>query len=146
MIETLPNGGELIIDMGNNLIIGDGTYTPDMVFYEMAAAGGIYMDCITIQISESYDGPWFVVLDWCDTIVTGTDANTSLGGLLGGPIYAEVDNEYINPGDLYGTPPTGVMIDIDSLGLTGAYRYVRLSAPPTGADAGADVDAIGLYP
>lgn len=133
--------------MGTSLIIGDGTNTPDMVYYEMAAAGGIYMDCITIEISESYDGPWSIVLDWCDTLVAGVDANTSLGGLLGGPVYLpEADNTYIDPGDLYGVPPTGVMIDIDSLGLTGAYRYVRLSAPPTGADAGADVDAIGLYP
>lgn len=142
-IFTLLNGQSVIIDMGDNLIIGDGTYMPDMVYYEMFAGGGIYMDCIIIEISESYDGPWSSVLDWCDTIVAGVDANTSLGS----PVYLpEVDNAYINPGDLYGVPPTGVMIDIDSLGLTGAYRYVRLSAPPTGADAGADVDAIGLYP
>lgn len=105
------------------------------------------MDCITVQISESFGGPWFVVLDWCDAVVPGVDVNTSLGGLLGGPVYSpETDNLYINPGDLYGTPPTGVMIDIDSLGLTGAYRYVRLSVPPTGADAGAEIDSIGLYP
>jgi len=133
--------------MGTNLIIGNGTNAPDMVYYEMTAAGGIYMDCVIVEISENYTGPWFVVLDWCDTVVAGVNANTSLGGLLGGPVYLpETDNLYINPGDLYGAPPTGVMIDIDSLGLTGIYRYVRLSAPSAGADAGADVDAIGLYP
>ncbi len=147
LIETLPNGGVLIIDMGTSLIISDGMNTPDMVYYEMAAAGGIYMDCVTIEISENVGGPWFVVLDWCNSVVAGVDANTSLGGLLGGPVYLpEIDNLYINPGDLYGAPPTGVMIDIDSLGLTGIYRYVRLSAPLAGADAGADVDSIGLYP
>lgn len=147
VIHILPNGGSLIIDMGANLIIGDGANTPDMVYYEMAAAGGIYMDCITVEISENYGGPWFVVFDWCDSVIVGVDANTSLGGLLGGPVYSpETDNLYINPGDLYGAPPTGVMIDIDSLGLTGIYRYARLSVPLTGADAGAEIDAIGLYP
>lgn len=133
--------------MGDNLIVGDGANTPDMVYYEMAAGGGIYMDCITVEISENFGGPWFVVLDWCDAVVAGVDVNTSLGGLLGGPVYLpETDNMYIDPADLYGFPPTGVMIDIDSLGLTGVYRYVRLSVPPTGADAGAEIDAIGLYP
>lgn len=147
MIYILLNGNSLIIDMGASLIIGDGTNTPDMVYYEMAAAGGIYMDCITVELSENYGGPWFVVLDWCDAVVPGVDGNTSLGGLLGGPVYLlETDNTYINPGDLYGTPPTGVMIDIDSLSLTVAYRYVRLRVPPTGADAGAEIDAIGLHP
>jgi len=132
--------------MGTSLIIGDGSNaTPDMVYYEMAASGGIYMDCITIEISEGFGGPWFVVLDWCNTMVAGIDANTSLGGLLGGPVYSEADNTFIDPGDLYGALSTGVMIDIDSLGLTGIYRYVRLSVPIGGGD-GADVDAIGLYP
>ncbi len=152
IFEPIVDGGSLIIDMGSNLITGDGNSgNPDMVFYEREAAPGILLDCITIFLSENYDGPYSVVFNWCDG---STDTNTSVGGLLGGLVYPENDNEPINAGDLYISPlspypQTGVMIDIDSLSLTGAYRYVRLTTPPVIPPAtgdGADVDAIGLYP
>jgi len=148
IFESIGDGGSLIIDMGSNLITGDGnTSNPDMVFYERAAAPGILLDCITISIAEYYGGPYSVVFDWCDSVAPGPELHTSVGAY---PL-PELDNAAINAIDLYispspPNPQTGVMIDIDSLGLTGLYRYVSLTAPVGGDGDGADVDAIGLYP
>ncbi len=144
-IYTLLNGESIIIDMGTSLIWTSGDNVPDMVYYEMVAGAGIFMDCIIVEIGNSVDGPWHQVMYWCDG---APDMNTDLGA------YApESDNYEIPAVALYDPDPlvlpaaTGVRIDIDIPSVPpGSYRYVRLTAPLAGADAGSDIDAIGLYP
>ncbi len=139
------NGDWVIIDMGTSLIQTSGNASPDMVYYEMAAGAGIIMDCIIVEIGNSVDGPWHQVMYWCDG---NPDLNTDLRDYL-----LESDNLEIpasalyDPNPLVLPPATGVRIDIDIPSVPpGSYRYVRLTAPSTGTDAGSDIDAIGLYP
>lgn len=125
------------------LISTSGDSTPDMVYYELAAGAGIFMDCIIVDVGNSVSGPWYQVFYWCDG---AQDTNTNIGGY-----FPDTDNLSIpasalyDPNPLLPPPATGVTIDIDPFAPPGIYRYVRLTVPVGGGD-GADVDAIGLYP
>jgi hypothetical protein len=57
----------------------------------------------------------------------------------------EADNCHILNTDLYNG--TGIAIDIDGLGLSGSYPWIRITAPAgdSGND-GCDIDAIQILP
>lgn len=95
------------------------------------------MDMVIIQISE--DGSnWHTVFYWGNGIA---DTNSNLNiNIIGG---SEDDNRDIASSWLING--TGVGIDIDALGLSDTYPYLRITAPSGGAGDGCDVDAIQIY-
>jgi len=101
-----PNGSVTILF--SPAIVGDGTSSPDFVYYEVASSPTeIDMDWVMIEISQ--DGiTWYTVFVWGD----GTpDTNSNLDiNVIGG---AETDNRKITSPPLYNQ--TGVTINIDGI-------------------------------
>jgi hypothetical protein len=136
--------------LGSGILDGPGY---DMVFYERAAAPGILLDWIIIELSA--DGTnWYTVFDW-NGENPGDVAGTNIDGYAA-DADGELDNQAIPANDLYPGPPpipsnTGVAIDIGVAAQAvlppqgalppGPFRWVRIWIPPGGAD-GAEVDAI----
>jgi hypothetical protein len=153
-----PNGGfariacdvGMIIDLGSTpLTTGHTGY--DLVYYETqgnplpSPPEQIFMDWVTIEVGPGPNGPWQQVFYWGDS---NPDLNTTLG--QAGYVPPENDNILIpmTIPPLYGTVPytTGIAIDLDSLGLTGTYQYVRIYSPLGGGDDGPEIDAIEVLP
>lgn len=115
---------------------GDAGY--DFVYYERATGPtSIQMDQVKIEVSN--DGStWYTVFNWGD-YVPDTNSNLDIT-VIGG---TEGDNENVSGPFLING--SGVGIDIYSLGLTGSYQYLKITAGSSGGD-GIDIDAIEIYP
>jgi len=115
----------------------------NFVFYERpASAIDVQLDMIQIEISSD-NVTWHTVFYWGDPPPPGTsDTNTNVALPVGGACPTEADNCVIPFGSLYNS--TGITIDIDSLGLTGSYPWVRITCPAVAGEAsdGCDIDAI----
>lgn len=134
IVDNPPDGSVLTYCSLSPMITdhGDGGY--DFVYYELPAAPGIRMDQVIIEIGDGTN--WYQVFNWGDDL---PDNNSNL--VIGG---SETDNRPINAGSLING--TGVGIDIYSLGLTGSYPCLRITAPIGGDGDGIDIDAIEIYP
>ncbi len=144
-----PGDGDILeIEAGRCLdvvlvtpIAGDGDLTPDFVFYERLVPKDsvIYLDWVELQLSQ--DGvTWVTTFEWGD----GDPANTANANIApyGQDEDGEIDNEPIPSHDLYGDPvPSGILIDVDVLGLVGPFGYLRIISPVDGDDP-AQIDAI----
>ena len=111
----------------------------DVVYYERPNASGILLDWMIVEVSK--DGSnWSRVFYWGDE---QPDANTNVDytKLPGYPqTPEEPDQRDISSAVLYNS--TGVAIDLDSLGLSGTYNYIRFYAPPGDVDNHSEVDAV----
>jgi hypothetical protein len=129
----------------------DGNY--DMIFYEVTFPQGsgirIEMDQIIIGVSNNTDGSYYQVFNWGDNV---RDANTNIDtntlsadptcvALTGAP---ECDNRDIQITELYPSPGTGILIDVDTAPggrpPEGSYNYLVIISPVS-VDA-AQVDTI----
>ena len=102
-----------------------------------AQGGGICLDWIFIDLSDSAAGPWTNYFYW------GDGSNGNNGNIL--PLYyldgdGEADNEEIPSTDL-NPPPSGIGISVG----TNIYRYIRVSAPPACGDP-AQIDSFQIIP
>ncbi len=135
-----PDGDQLDIGCGSNAIVdlGDQTWIDTLIFYEFynpwGCGGGVCLDWILIDLSQSTSGPWTQYFYWGDSD-GGNNGNVQLYHFPGG---VEPDNESIPPAELYGL--SGILVDVG-----GTYRYVRLRAPSPCGDP-AQVDAIDTLP
>jgi hypothetical protein len=124
-------------------IAGDGNPSPDFVFYERLVPdeSTIYLDWVELQLSQ--DGMvWATAFEWGDNDPANT-ANASIAA-YGQDEDGEADNEHIPSHDLYGDPvSSGILIDIDVLGLVGAFGHLRIISPADGGDP-AQIDAIEI--
>jgi hypothetical protein len=137
---SLDTTDVITIDFGAGEGITDGSGY-DMVFYEREFFGGeVFLDFITIELSDDRV-TWHTVFNWDG--VPGGVAGTNIDGYATDP-GGEEDNESIPPDNLYPgglATNTGIAIDIGAMGLSGPYRWVRISNPGGGADS-SEVDAI----
>jgi hypothetical protein len=140
----------ITVDLGSRDVIMDGE-DDDLVFFEKcegedcwesAPNGFVSLGSIVIEISQDQQD-WHQVFHWGDNI---TDTHTNVASYAAG---GEQDGERIEPWDLFGSPGTGIAIDINfpsGLPFDARYRYVRLSCP-VGHDCHyTDVDAIERLP
>jgi hypothetical protein len=122
-------------------IAGDGGSSPDFVFYERLVPdeSTIYLDWVELQLSQDRL-VWVTAFEWGDDNPANT-ANASVAA-YGQDEDGEADNEPIPSYDLYGDPASsGILIDIDVLGLVGAFGHLRIISPADGGDP-AQIDAI----
>jgi uncharacterized repeat protein (TIGR01451 family) len=111
----------------------------DVVYYERPNASGILLDWMIVEVSQ--DGSsWSPVFYWGDE---NPDTNTNVD-FTKLPDYPqtpeEPDQRDIASAVLYNS--TGIAIDLDSLGLSGTYYYIRFYAPPGDFDGHSEVDAV----
>ena len=143
----IQDGYYAIMDLTSSPIVV--TYPPDanydFVYYEQPFPVDIQMDTIVMGISV--DGlNFYEVFNWSNDI---PDYNSNIWNVAVA-IGAELDNQLIAAGNLYGTVPyqAGILIDVDnapSYPPAGSYRYLILEAPAgSGLDPGTDVDAIQI--
>ncbi len=128
-------------------IVVDGSGDWDLVYYERRNVPNaeILLDLVVVKIGVSSTGEWYVVFDWGDGVV---DANASVSAV------PEAANAPIPLSTLYGTPHTGILIDVDVTSVpTGVYDRVSVSGPTPGPGtpaygAGdlAEVDAVEVLP
>jgi hypothetical protein len=117
---------------------------PDLVYYERYAPPlpSDHVDLDAVQILISSDGvTWHQVFYWGGG---GDDTNTNVDVPIDACI-TEVDNCSILDTSLYNF--TGIAIDIDSLGLSGSYPWIRITSPGAAGgdtDGGCDIDAIEI--
>jgi hypothetical protein len=144
----IPENGSVVFTV-EPVISSGGNSDPDFVYYEQwlgnngTGVAGIQMDCIIVELSAD-NVNWTTVLYWCDGDFDGNgdpdddvpDSNTNLGGFT-----PETNNAPIPAASLYNG--SGITIDIDSLGLSGNFPYIRFTEPGWGT---ADIDAIGPWP
>jgi uncharacterized repeat protein (TIGR01451 family) len=124
-------------------IVNDGTGAPDFVYYELDTGTGIALDLVIVELST--DGiTWTQVFNWGDDLDdTNTNMSLAIIGDGGFPADPEYDDRPIDYVDLYNN--TGITIDIDSLGLSGSYPWIRFICPAIGTDTSCDIDAIQPY-
>ena len=153
-IYNLQDGEYMVIDLGLNPIIVDGSSDYDLRYYEMynLVCDGVCMDNIIIGISNDpaiLTDPataYYEVFNWG---AGGADMNSNVGDVAG----AEADNQAIPSSELYGTIPlfeTGIEIDVDGASSdppVGSYQYIVILSPEGGSSGdAADIDAIEVIP
>jgi len=111
----------------------------DVVYYERPNGSGVLLDWMLVEVSQ--DGSnWSQVFYWGDEL---RDTNTNVD-YLNLPNYPqtpeEPDQRDISSTVLYNS--TGIAIDLDSLGLSGTYYYIRFYAPSGDFDGHSEIDAI----
>jgi uncharacterized repeat protein (TIGR01451 family) len=111
----------------------------DVVYYERPNGTGILLDWMIVEVSQ--DGSsWSRVFYWGDE-QPDTNTNVDFTKLPGYPqTPEEPDQRDISSAVLYNS--TGVAIDLDSLGLSGTYDYIRFYAPSGDVDGHSEVDAV----
>lgn len=117
----------IVIDLGATPIIVDGNNDPDMVYYENAVGGTVFVDNVIVGISANASGsPFYIVFNWGDISgVTTNDTNTNLAGII------EIENAPVSVNDLYNPPSTGIAINVDGAASQpppGSYQYVVILA------------------
>jgi len=127
-------------------ITSDGSNTPDFVYYEQATSTGISMDVVIVELSKD-GGTWVPVFNWGNGLDdTNTNVSLSIIGYGDDPLDPEYDGRGIADAYLYNH--TGIAIDIDSLGLSGSYPWIRFYCPTSAEgnlDGSCDIDAIQPY-
>ncbi len=116
----------------------------DLVYYENNSGGGILLDWVIVDVcADSSCTSAFTVFYWGNATA---DTNTNIGVAGYGP--PEADNQPIPYANLWGSPPdqTGIAIDVDMAAPAGTYQWVRIYAPPGGANDPAEVDAVEVLP
>ena len=145
-IVTSPTGGTTTTYFFSPAITNDGTNSPDFVFYERDMAPGILFDNVIVELSTD-GGSWTQVLNWGNNLDdTNTNMSLSIIGDGGNPSNPEYDDRPIPYAELYNN--TGITIDIDSLGLSGSYPWIRFYCPTIAegnTDDLCDIDAIQPY-
>jgi len=111
----------------------------DVVYYERPNGSGILLDWMVVEVSQ--DGVnWSQVFYWGDPS-QNPDTNTNVDYTLLPPLDPpEPDQRDISSAILYNT--TGIAIDLDALGLSGTYNYIRFYAPPGDVDGHSEIDAV----
>jgi hypothetical protein len=138
LYETIPDGGEFVIDLGTPITVsGSPDRAYDLVYYERQYdATTILMDWVVLDLFNSTNGTWYNVFYWGNGI---PDLNSNVSA------FPENDNEPIPLSALYqhaGSPQTGILIDVDALGLpAGDYQMLRIYVPNAGGD-GVSIDAV----
>jgi hypothetical protein len=134
-----PDGTQYDLACGLELILDldEPTWIETLVFYEFFnpdfCGGGICLDWVIIEVSDSDEGPWAEVFYWGDSV----DGNN--GDVL--PYHyavQEVDNENIHQDELYNGH--GIQVPVND-----TYRFVRVFAPEPCYDP-AQIDAIDILP
>jgi hypothetical protein len=137
------------VDLGQSTSIGT------LVFYEWynpspsdgcfsPLGGGICLDTIIIEVSNTGSPDWTLVFNWGDNDFNNNGANIQSYHWTQYNPWAEADNEIIPAVELYSLIPYpgavnyGILIPVD-----GIYRYVRFTAPPWCGDY-TQVDAIEI--
>jgi uncharacterized repeat protein (TIGR01451 family) len=137
---------DYVIDLGAAPINNQAGY--DFVMYERNLSfGSVDIEPRVISVSNSPTGPWNQVFNWGDGLL---DANTSLGSAAWGGSYGlgagePTTNIPTLVPEFYNVDDAGIGIDIDSLGLTGPYRYIRAQTPTAPCD-GAHLDSVSIPP
>ena len=149
----LGDGSSISIVLGTPITSNGDPTVPDLVYYGWNSGGVGLMDWVLVEISAD-NSTWYPVFYWGNctppdppgpqgTCIADTNANVNIN-VIGG---YEVDNRALNPSILYNN--SGVTIDIDSLGLSGSYPYIRITAPiiggSTGNGDGLTLDSIQPY-
>lgn len=164
-IGTIPDGVTYVLPASGTLTLGidliaDGNRVDyDLVYYEYAAGSGIWLDWVTIQISDGNN--WYTIFNWSDDI-PDTNSNMNFNGLSlpavppnpAVPPVEEIDQRDILATDLYTSSSglsTGIAIDVDAIVPPGRYLYIRFYAPgpptyPADADGQMEIDAIEVLP
>ena len=140
-VYNLPENGTLTL--GINLI-ADGDPEWDLVYYELPAGSGIYLDWIIVEISDGTS--WYTIFNWGNE---SADANTNVdfNYLPNPPVPPdpqEPDQRDIPSAVLYNA--TGIAIDIDAIVPAGTYSYIRFTAPPGDVDGQTEIDALEILP
>ena len=109
----------------------------DVVYYERPNGSGVLLDWMIVEVSQ--DGVnWSQIFNWGDEL---PDSNTNVDYTQLPPqTPAEPDQRDISSAILYNS--TGIAIDLDSLGLSGTYSYIRFYAPPGDVDGHSEIDAV----
>lgn len=135
---NLPSGGTLTL--GINLIAnGDAGW--DLVYYELPAGSGIYLDWVIVEISDGTN--WYTVFNWGNN-VADTNTNVDFNILSNPQVPPELDERDIPTAELYNG--TGIAIDIDAIVPAGVYPYIRFTAPTGDMDGQIEIDAIEILP
>ena len=141
-IGTTPDGIIYNVNSGEYLTLNIQLTTGpgwDVVYYERPNASGVLLDWVIMEVST--DGAnWFQIFNWGDEL---PDRNTNVNYeiLPDSPQTPEErDQREIPSSVLYNS--TGIAIDLDALGLSGTYSYIRFYAPPGDIDGHSEVDAI----
>jgi hypothetical protein len=116
----------------------------DLVYYENNTGSGILLDWVIVDVcADSSCTAAFTVFYWGNA---SADTNTNIGVAGYGP--PESDNQSIPYADLWGSAPnqTGIAMDVDMAAPAGTYQWVRIYAPPDGANDPAEVDAVEVLP
>jgi hypothetical protein len=152
-IGASPDGNIFNVMAGTSLtlninVVADGDSNWDLVYYERPAGSGVLLDWVTVEVSDGTN--WYPIFIWGDD---RRDRNTNMDfNTLPAPVVApfpppeEPDQRDIPSGSLYNS--TGIAIDLDSLGLSGTYSYIRFYAPVRigDVDGHMEIDAIEVLP
>ena len=141
-VGTTPDGNIYNVWSGTYLtlnlkiITGSGG---DVVYYERPNGSGILLDWMIVEVSQ--DGvSWSQIFNWGDQL-PDTNSNVDFTKLPNYPqTPEEPDQRDISSAILYNS--TGIAIDLDALGLSGTFNYIRFYAPPGDVDGHSEVDAV----
>ena len=143
-VYNLPAGGSLTLDFRID-VNGHNGY--DMVYYELPMGSGIFLDWVTVEISDGRN--WYTVFNWGNNLA---DGNTNMDfNILSPPVMGPVpppeepDQRDIQSAELYNS--TGIAIDLDSVVPPGSYYFIRFSCPSSingvpDTDGKMEIDAI----
>jgi hypothetical protein len=149
-VYNLPAGQSLTLNFRVD-VNGHNGY--DMVYYELPMGSGIWLDWVTVEISDGRN--WYTVFNWGNNIA---DSNTNMDfNYLPYPVMEpfpppeEPDQRDIPTANLFPFPGTGVAIDLDSVVPPGSYYYIRFSCPSSingipDTDGKMEIDAIAVLP
>jgi len=150
-IGSTPDGNVYFLPANSTLtvpidVVANGDPGWDLVYYELPAGSGIYLDWITVEVGDGTN--WYTVFNWSDNIA---DTNTNMDfNILTIPVIPpapeEMDERDIAASDLYNG--SGIAIDIDAIVPPGTYPYIRFYAPtgPGDLDGHTEIDAIEILP
>jgi uncharacterized repeat protein (TIGR01451 family) len=140
-----PAGGTTSTYFFSPAITNDGTNAPDFVFFERDTGSGIALDTVIIELSANGTA-WTQVFNWGDS---NPDLNSNVFSAVGPECGGiEYDDCPIPPSYLYSSNgfDSGITLDIDSLGLSGSYPWIRFICPAAGnTDNACDIDSIQPY-
>ena len=106
------------------------------------------MDSVIVELGDFFLNIWYQIFNWGNAI-PDTNSNVNITNPTVGGLEADNQVLYQNLVPLYGTPVlnTGITIDIDGIPTPGTpLQWLRISAPTTIANDGAEIDSILILP